>query len=55
MEDPMPENIAGEKRVVHRVEHQVNWGYVALAVVALLVLSKVGPSLLEDDGPEQSL
>lgn len=45
MEDPLPGNIDGEKRVIHSVEHQVNWGYVAAAVVALVVLMKVGPAL----------
>lgn len=54
MEDPLPENIAGEKRVVHTVEHRVNWGYVALAVVALVLLVKVAPAVArsaeQDDG-----
>lgn len=45
MEDPLPENIDGEKRVVHTVSHQINWGYVAAAVVVLIVAAKIGPTL----------
>ena len=41
----MPENISGEKRVVHSVEHSINWGYVALAIVGLAVIVKIGPAL----------
>ena len=43
--DPAPENITGEKQVVHSVEHSINWGYVALAVVGLAVVVKIGPAL----------
>ena len=43
MEDPLPENIDGSKRVVHTVNHNVNWSHVALAIVALVVLAKIGP------------
>lgn len=39
MQDPLQENIAGEKRVVHTVEHRVNWGHVALAVAVLAVIA----------------
>jgi hypothetical protein len=42
MEDPLPENIEGRKRVVHTVEHRVNWGYVAAATAVLAVLVVVG-------------
>lgn len=45
MNDPTPENITGEKRVVHSVEHRVNWGYVAVAIVGLVVIVKIGPAL----------
>jgi hypothetical protein len=57
MEDPLPANIEGEKRVVHSVEHRVNWGYVAAAVVALVVLLKVAPALADRNdsaGSEES-
>lgn len=37
MQDPIPENIDGSKQVVHKVEHRINWGYVALAVGGLVV------------------
>lgn len=55
MEDPLPENIEGEKRVVHSIEHSVNWSHVAIALVVLYLLVAVGPSLLdrtETDGVE---
>lgn len=35
MKDPKPENIAGSKRVVHKVEHRIQWGYVAAGIGAL--------------------
>lgn len=35
MEDPLRENIAGQKRVSHSVNWKVNVGYVALAVAVL--------------------
>jgi len=45
MNDPAPENIEGQKRVVHSVEHSINWGHVAVAIVALVVALKIGPAL----------
>jgi len=50
--DPTPENISGEKRVVHSVEHSINWGYVALAIVGLAVVVKIGPALARSSGSE---
>jgi hypothetical protein len=40
MKDPKPENIIGEKSVSHRVEHRVDWGWVA-GGVGLLALAFV--------------
>ena len=56
MEDPLPENIDGTKRVVHSVEHSVNWGHVAVAIVALALLVKIGPALSRSssDEPDES-
>ena len=45
MEDPLPENIDGEKQVVHTVSHQINWSHVAAAVVVLIVAWRFGPAL----------
>ena len=45
MEDPLPENIDGTKRVVHSVEHSVNWGHVALAVAGLALIVTIAPAL----------
>lgn len=53
MNDPTPENISGEKRVVHSVEHQINWGYVALAVVGLAVVVKIGPALARSSSRDE--
>lgn len=50
MQDPSPENIVGEKRVIHRVNHQIHWGHVALAVALILLLVQFGPPLLEAVG-----
>jgi len=38
MQDPHPANIAGQKRVVHKVEHSIDWGHVALGVGAVAVV-----------------
>jgi hypothetical protein len=53
MEDPLPENIAGEKQVVHSVEHSINWGYIALAVVALALITKIGPALARSSSRDE--
>jgi hypothetical protein len=50
--DPAPENISGEKQVVHSVEHKINWGYVALAIVGLAVIVKIGPALARSSSRE---
>lgn len=49
MSDPAPENVTGEKRVVHSVEHSIPWGHVALGV-GLLALAYVLHAHLTDDG-----
>jgi len=36
MQDPLQENITGEKR--HSFEHRIDWGYVALALAVLAVV-----------------
>jgi hypothetical protein len=53
MEDPLPENIEGEKRVVHTVNHNVNWSHVALAALGILFLLKFGPALLSASDDEE--
>jgi len=53
VQDPEPSNIRGQKRVVHSVEHQVNWGYVAIAVAVIAVVwwvSRTTGSDEEGDG-----
>jgi len=47
MEDPLPENIAGEKRVTHSVNHHINWGYALLGLAGLVTVLKFGPPLLD--------
>ena len=51
--DPVPENITGEKQVVHSVEHSINWGYVALAIVGLAVVVKIGPALARSSSRDE--
>ena len=53
MEDPLPENIDGTKRVVHSVEHSVNWGHVALAVAGLALIVAVAPALSRSSSEEE--
>ena len=53
MEDPLPENIEGQKRVVHTVEHRVNWGYVAAAIAVLAVLVVGSRRLSRSDDLEE--
>ena len=53
MNDPVPENITGEKQVVHSVEHSINWGYVALAIVGLAVVVKIGPALARSSSRDE--
>jgi type VI protein secretion system component VasF len=52
MDDPLPENIEGTKRVTHRVEHSVNWGHVMLGAAAVMVVLYLsgGDSSEDDDG-----
>lgn len=40
MRDPPIDNIHGSK--AHTVEHHIRWDYVVIAVVAVLVLWKIG-------------
>lgn len=42
MNDPLPENIEGNKTVEHVVEHRINWGYVAIAAAAVFVVYRLG-------------
>ena len=52
MNDPLPENIQGEKVQRHVFKHEINWGYVALAVAvvatAYLALRQTGEKNQED-------
>jgi len=49
MNDPLPENIEGSKRVAHSVEHRINWGYVCMAVAGLIVARVLYRALVEDE------
>jgi hypothetical protein len=53
MEDPLPENIDGEKQVVHTVSHQINWSHLAAAVVVLIVAWRFGPALARSSSPDE--
>lgn len=43
MRDPLPENITGSKRIAHTVQHEVNWGYVAMAVAVIFLVLYFDP------------
>jgi hypothetical protein len=53
MNDPHPANIQGQKRVVHKVEHRINWGYVA-AGVGLFVLAWVVSGMLQSSSDDET-
>lgn len=48
MRDPMPENIDGSKVQRHEFKHVINWGYVSVALAALVVAYLILRSM---DGP----
>lgn len=54
MRDPEPANISGEKVQRHVFKHEINWGYVILAIAAVAVAWKLSQSVdegnHEDDG-----
>jgi hypothetical protein len=54
MQDPMPENISGEKVARHSFEHQINWGHVVLGGAAILLLLKFGPPVLGGSSSSES-
>ena len=58
--EPAPENIAGEVVHKHAFEHRIDWGYVALAVAAVVVVMALsgsgGVSVGQSDAePESSV
>jgi hypothetical protein len=50
MRDPKPDNISGEKVQRHVFKHEINWGYVAVAVALIVVAYRL--DLGGDDGEE---
>lgn len=54
MKDPNPENIDGTVVRKHVFQHSINWGHIALAVVALYVVVQVVEvvDLPESEGDE---
>jgi hypothetical protein len=53
MQDPLPENITGEKAVTHSVEHRVDWSHVLIALAVVYVAAKFGPPLLDVASPSE--
>ena len=45
---PQPENIEGQKRVVHKVEHAIEWHYVAAAVAVIAIVAYIWDPKSED-------
>lgn len=52
MRDPYQENIDGQKVQRHVFKHEINWGMVAVSLVALVVLWKLSGSIFEEDDEE---
>ncbi|WP_089811399.1 hypothetical protein [Halogeometricum rufum] len=50
--NPPTENLSGEVKHVHSVEHSIRWEYAIAGVVALYVASKVLGS--DDDGTTET-
>lgn len=49
--EPAPENVTGQKRVTHSVEHRINWGYMAIGLgLVMVVLYLSGGDSSDDDG-----
>jgi len=49
VQDPEAANITGQKRVVHSVEHTINWGYVAVSVAVIIAIWWVAKATSEED------
>jgi len=49
MKDPHKNNIDGQKVQRHVFKHEINWGWVAISLVALLALWKFSDSILDED------
>lgn len=55
MRDPNPSNITGEKVQRHVFKHSINWGYVAIAVAAVVVVLKLLPDASDNEGKNQDV
>jgi len=53
MEDPLPENIEGSKRVVHKVNHEIHWGHALLGAAVIVLVLSFGPPLLGGSDDEE--
>jgi hypothetical protein len=51
MRDPEPANIDGEKVQKHVFKHEINWGYVAIAVAVVAVAWRA--SQLASEGKDE--
>ena len=52
MRDPHPENIDGRKVQRHVFKHEIQWGYVALALVVLVVAVQFSGRFASDEDQE---
>ena len=55
MRDPNPSNITGEKVQRHVFKHSINWGYVAIAIAAVVVALKLLSETSDDEGKNQGM
>jgi hypothetical protein len=52
MRDPHPDNISGQKVQRHVFKHEIQWGYVLLAVVALIAMWQLSGAVASSAGDE---
>jgi len=49
MREPLPENIDGQVTQHHEFKHEINWGYVALAVVLVFAVLQLNEMYADSD------
>jgi len=54
MRDPHPENISGQKVQRHVFKHEIQWGYVAISLVAVVVIVMLWRRTASGDDQERN-
>jgi len=53
MQDPLPENVTGEKVQRHVFKHEIKWGQVAIGLAAIVALYVVYSGLSNSEDEEE--